>query len=164
MIDWVVNAFKNLRIFNLDSFSGHSLIPSDRANFLSFSSQNIHRLFPTCWLWVAVISNLSWLRKICHIYCFEATHWLEGKQDVYPRSSRGEKVPNLRPVNVSAFCRTEPQRTLPSEGSSIKFHKICNLRIYFFFINVSMHFLHLLKEYKWKIYISVDTPSNSCSQ
>ena len=48
MIDWVVNAFQNLRIFNLDSFSGHSLIPSDRANFLSFSSQNIHRLFPTC--------------------------------------------------------------------------------------------------------------------
>ena len=120
---------------------------------------------------MAVISNLSWWRKICHTYCFDAIYWLVGKQELVSRD-QGEKVPSLRPVNVSIFCHTKPQRTLPSEGNSIQFPNILNLRIYFF-ISKSWFALFTFTDWsdpwrnrsgRYSTPLSLDTPSNSCCQ
>ena len=141
MIDWVVNAFQNLKKSNLDSFPGRSLIPSDRANFLSFWSPKIHRLFQRVdyeWLWYPIC--LGGEKYVTFIALTRYIDWWVNKS-LYP-GSRGEKVPSLRPVNVSIFCHTKPQRTLPSKRkfSNLEFtHLFLHLKklvctIYFYWL------------------------------
>ena len=87
MIDWVVNAFQNLKKSNLDSFSGGSLIPSDRDNFLSFSKYSspfsyVLTMSGCDIQFVLVEKNMSHLLLWRDILTGEV-----GKQGLYPGSS-----------------------------------------------------------------------------
>ena len=154
---------------NLDSFSEHSLIPSDRANFLSFWSPNIHRLFQRVdceWLWYPIC--LGGEKYVTFIALTRYIEWWVNKS-LYP-GSRGEKVPNLRPVNLSAFL---PHRATQDLALQRKFYSVSsNLE----FTHLLLHLVQLVCTIYvyWLIHeaiqvqdvepLSVDTSSNSCCQ
>ena len=149
MSNWVVNAIQNLKI---DPISPVSLIPSDRDNFLTFLKYLSP--FSTCWLWVAVISNLSWRRKICRIYCFDTTYWLVSKQEsLYPGSSSLKKSQTWD-LSMCQFFAT-PSHKGPCPLKQI-LSSFIGFIIYVFIPRFALFTFTdwFMKEYKCKIYIA----------
>ena len=118
----VVNVFQILRKPNLDSFSRRGLIRSDKANFLSFWSLNIQRLF---WRFFNVLCFVCLGREKYgpFIALTPSTDWWV-KRSLYP-GTRGEKVSKLRSCQYVIFCLSNAQKSSPS--TEIQFYNIVHI-------------------------------------
>ena len=111
----VVNVFQILRKPNLDSFSRRGLIRSDKANFLSFWSLNIQRLFDASLMCYA--SFVLGEKNMAHLLLWRQI-LTGGSRGVCIQGLEVKRSQSWEVVNMSFFACPTHRRAHPLQKSS----------------------------------------------